>query len=159
MRGLPSGVNPEVINEDLLQQGAKIPEVNVMHTQRGPRKVLPLYLVKSTKEDDTFTSITRVLQANVRWENQRTDIMWQISGFRLHTGRMHRPRQCVKCWKNRTAKDSPKGPKVDGKQDFRCANCKQDHPVSYQGCPSRPNFSMRKTGKPTPKVVTRKSFS
>lgn len=69
---LSAGVNTESIKQDLLQQGVKITKVHAIHTQGAPRKALPLYLFKSTAEEDKVNSITRVLRSNVRRENHRT---------------------------------------------------------------------------------------
>lgn len=72
MRGLPVGVSTHRIKDDLIEQRVKIIDVHAMHAQREPRKVLPVYLVKTTNEEDSITSITWVMQDSVKWEHQRT---------------------------------------------------------------------------------------
>lgn len=125
IRGLPIGADVMDIKEELEHLNIGVIEVQAMHTHRGPRKPLPLYLVKipTRTGENLLTKVSRVLQATVRIENQR----YRTSSVQSNLCQAYRHTQ------NATTTDNE-----DGKGACKCANCGEEHPASYQGCRRKP---------------------
>lgn len=151
IRGIPIGISEEEIRQDLVDMGYDLQGLHRLK-KRDSKHEMPLVLVKVPKSQNFIYELTEVLKIKISVEPLRSKPgvgqCHRCQRFGHAQSRCTAEIKCVICGDGHFARDCNRPKDVPA----TCANCGEQHPASYRGCPRFPKLKAPAVRMPEPAI-------